>query len=136
MKREDWKAVEDDLRWPGAFVHLQCDSYLVTLMVSRKGMRMEIVLYIGGVMKGEWLRGECEESRRFFRVRSKCAYRPTRGDVRTLGKKWVEQMKAKHTYTWRDPIWPSVTLLRRHFEKHNTSIERVVRTPEPAEVSA
>jgi hypothetical protein len=134
MKREDWLALEKQLTWPGARASLQCDGYRVTLMVQRDKMRMVIAIYVNGWFRGEWVRDDCEERRRFMRPKTECAMRFNKADLR-LGKRWIAKMKAKYSFTWYSPIWPSVQVLRRHFEKHNTSIE-LATADAPAELQA
>lgn len=127
MKRDEWQALEQRLTWPGAQARLVCDGYEVTLEVQRVKLRMVIAVFVGGWMRGEWMLKDCEERRRFMRP---LVIRPkpfTKAQIRLLGKKWCEEQIAKRTGTYYIPYWPSVTALRRHFQKHNTSIERVTR---------
>lgn len=123
MKREDWQAIEQRLVYPGAQAKLTVDGYGVTLEVHRHKMRMEVMVFVGGVCKGEWISKDCEERRRFFRP---VTHRPKPAppkEVKLLGKKWCDAQRAKYTHTYYLPLWPSVGALRRHFEKHNSSVE-------------
>jgi hypothetical protein len=52
MTREDWKKVEDRLRFPGAGVSLRVDGLEVFLQVRTDKMKMVIQVFIGGL--GAW----------------------------------------------------------------------------------
>lgn len=127
MKRKDWQAIEKRLVFPGASAQLTVDGYAVTLQVERDKMRMVITVYVGGSWKGSWLTTDCEERRRFMRP---ITHRPkpyTAMQVKTLGKKWCDERTAERTHSYYLPFWMSVGALRRHFEKHNSSVELVAR---------
>ncbi|MCP1375364.1 hypothetical protein [Dyella lutea] len=123
MKREQWQELEARLKFPGATVKLQCDGYLVTLQVQLDRMRMVIAVYVDGWMRGEWMSTDCEQRRRFLRPRTVKPKPYTKAQIKVLGKKWCEQQFAKLTHTYYTPIWPTIPPLRRHFEKHNASVE-------------
>lgn len=125
MTRDECMAVERRLVYPGARVELRCDAYSVLLEVQRERMRMFVVVYVDGFLKGEWLLKDCEERRRFMRpvtIRPK-PYTPRQ--VRLLGKKWCDESRAKYTGTYYAWDWKSVRSLLRHLHKHNSSVELV-----------
>lgn len=128
MKREAWEELQRSLTWPGASAKVQCDGYVVTLQVQRDKMRMVIAVFVGGWMRGEWLMNDCEERQRFMRPTVRRPKPYTAKQIRVLGKKWCDEQIAKRTFTWYGCLWPSIPVLRRHFEKHNTSVELYVAT--------
>jgi hypothetical protein len=127
MKREDWQVIEKRLVYPGASAKLTVDGYAVDLQVELDKMRMIITVYVNGSWKGIWLTTDCEERRRFMRpvIRRRKPFTPQQ--IRLLGKKWCEEQRKPFTYYL--PYWPTVGAIRRHFEKHNSSIELVVVAP-------
>ena len=125
MDRADWKTVEERLVYPGATIRLRADGREVTLQVHREGIRMQIGVYVDGWMRGEWIFNDCEERRRFMRPKVRKPKPYTRSQIRALGKNWCEEQIKRHTVTYWLPYWPSVRLLRRHFEANNESIELI-----------
>lgn len=126
MRREDWKTVEQKLSGSYGSVNLRCDGYEVILQVERlKARTYVIAVYVNGWMKGEWLLGETEESRRFYQAKTVFLYGPAarKKAVKKLGKRRAEEYGFLKSFTSRTPYWTSVTALRRHFQKHNQSIE-------------
>jgi hypothetical protein len=132
ITKEQWKAIEDELSHPYGCCVLMCDGYRLSLevrCVSR--LRYGIHAFVNGVWKGEWvMNAECEETRRFMCPESRFVHTPKMraslvkiyGGKRCPRDKLADINKKLTLYT---PIWPSVTLLRRHLVKHNTSIELV-----------
>lgn len=124
MTRDDWKDIEKQLVFPGARVTLQRDQFRVDLVVVRLKMRMFIVPYVDGHMRGTHITTECEERRRFMRpVVRKPKF--TAKEEKAYGKRWCATYVKNHTRTFYTFDWTSVAAIRRHFTKHNVSVERI-----------
>lgn len=119
--KNEWKALGSYLRFPGATKHLQCDQYRVTLQVQLDKLRMVIVVFVDGAMKGEWMKADCDIAQRFLRPVKYCPVRFGKNE-RKLGKRWVAKMKAQYTATYYMPVWTNFDALRRHLSKNNTAI--------------
>jgi hypothetical protein len=130
MTREEWKAIEAKLVYQGARVKLQCDSYVVDLVVHRQKMRLSVFVFVDGQIDPKWLREDCDERRRFMRpvVHKPKAF--SAKDIRDFGKRACADAIKRGTFTWYSPEWPSVMPLSRHLDKHNTSVTLAVATPE------
>ena len=130
MTPQQWKFVEDRLMPPYGQVHLLIDDYKVTLQVGFVGkMKFEIMVYVNGFAKGEWLMNDCEERRRFLRPRRIAIHKPssrarlTKGLSAKMDKEYFPTLNK--TFIVYDLLWPSYGPLKRHLIKHNQSIELV-----------
>lgn len=132
MNREQWADIEARLVYPGARVKLQCDTDVVDLIVHREKMRMSIFVFINGELDPKVGREDCDHRRRFWRpvVRKPRPFKAS--EIRAFGKRWCADEIKRNTFTWYSPEWPSLTQLRRHFEKNNTSVVMAVAEPEAA----
>jgi len=119
--KEAWKELGAYLRFPGATKHLQCDQHRVTLQVQLDKLRMVIVVYVDGEMKGEWMKSDSDIAKRFMRPVKFCAVRFGKHEKK-LGKRWVAKMKAQYTSTYYMPVWTNFEAMRRHLIKNNTNI--------------
>lgn len=129
--RDTWERIKFELSNPWGAVNLKVDGYDVSLRISRKNpLRFVIVVYVNGHFKGRWMlmNEESEEGRRFFPI---LARRVLRGKRRVryidaIGKRAAKtDSLLQECITYRLPYWSSVDALRRHFVKHNQSIEVV-----------
>lgn len=132
MTKEDWAQVELELSHPWGRVELVADGYQVTLVLGReKALKFVIAVYVNGVMKGEWVKGDCEEAKRFLRPMVKRYYSPaklgeiTKGLSKTVAKKFIKEHGLDKTFVRYDLSWPSFGPMKRHFIANNQVIELV-----------
>ncbi|MDZ4127269.1 MAG: hypothetical protein U1E02_24350 [Hydrogenophaga sp.] len=132
MTKEDWAQAELELSKPWGRVELLIDGYTVSLVVGRmKPLKYCIAVYVNGFMKGEWVKGECEEAKRFLRPMVKRYYSPatvagiTKGLSKTVAQKFIKERGLDKTFTLYDLGWPSFGPMKRHLLANNTSIELV-----------
>ncbi|ACL72738.1 conserved hypothetical protein [Thioalkalivibrio sulfidiphilus HL-EbGr7] len=119
-----WQEIEERVMTLFSSVHLDCDGYLVRLMLQRVGkLRLGITVYVDGKFDLKWLGwvGDelSEEGRRFYQERTRSVYRGKRKKLarRALGKKAAEE-----TVSHRHPYWESPQSLRRHLVANNEVI--------------
>lgn len=67
MTNEDWKQIEEKWAMPYSIIKLQCDGYELSVEPQMDKMKLYRMVYVNGWFKGQWLNGESEECRRFFR---------------------------------------------------------------------
>lgn len=133
MKREDWKVVEDKLRWPGASVHLRVDGKDVTLQVGTDKMKMVIQVFVDGWFRGEWLNVEkpCPEQAYMLRGERFIFSKKGRDGAAKFAKRFGMREAQKYfgntdrKFLYFSPIFPSVRAVRLHYEKTFKSIELV-----------
>ncbi|MEX0732867.1 MAG: hypothetical protein WED00_05800 [Aquisalimonadaceae bacterium] len=128
--KAQWAAVERHLVMPGSSAKLLVDGFELTLQVHRaKGLRNTIVVFINGVLEWRISSEDCEERRRFWRLRERRLYPKSEADAtqKKHGKRFRQQLGMDKTLTLYSPDWPSFTPLRRHLAKNNTHIQLVVR---------
>ncbi|MTI82719.1 MAG: hypothetical protein FH756_02230 [Firmicutes bacterium] len=130
MSVEDWDKVKERLHHLYDPVKLNCDGYEVTLMLERQGQfKNGIMVYVNGMFKGKWIVDDCEERRRFYRqiVRS---FHSAKGkaELKKISKRLRQKCKALDPdakYTTYSCYWKSFNALKKHFIKHNDTIELV-----------
>jgi hypothetical protein len=133
MTREDWKAVEDKLRWPGASARLRVDGRAVTLQVGRDKMKMVIMVFVDGFLRGAWLDAKmpCPEQAFMCRRERYLWDKKARDAVAKYAKRYGK-LEARRVYGDMDKkfvcfssFFPSVPKVRAHYEKTFKSIEVV-----------
>jgi hypothetical protein len=133
MTREDWKKVEDRLRFPGARTTLKVDGRDVALVVLTDKMKMVIQVYVDGWVRGEWLDAEkpCPEQSYMRRHERFLWSKKERDDAAKFAKRWGKR-EAKKYMGDRDkkfvsflPYFTSVRVIRAQYEKTFKSIELV-----------
>ncbi|MDD4942574.1 MAG: hypothetical protein PHQ13_03445 [Rhodoferax sp.] len=128
LTKGQWEAIKHTLSFPWGVVKLDVDGYKVNLHVKQvKPLKFEIFPYVNGEFKGAWLRGDCEESKRFMRPVQLSVFKPAekRNLLKGLSKKAVKDYlpdidKKFTVYQWG---WASFDALRRHLIANNTVIE-------------
>lgn len=126
MTKAEWEQVEERLTRQLIPVALMCDGYHLTLQIKRSGMKLLIVPYVNGVLKGTWFTAESEERRRFFRSVKKSVWSTkARARMEKMSKRQLEAygLDPGETVTAYYPWWTSVKALKSHLLKHNESIE-------------
>jgi hypothetical protein len=126
---EQWKRIGDALCFAYGSAELEIDGFKLLLQVVHAGpLKLTIVFFVNGWMRGEWLGKDCEERRRFFRpvtLRS-YSYALKAKWIKALGKKRAHEMfELDKTCTFWMSDWPSFGPLKRHLVKFNTSIRLV-----------
>jgi hypothetical protein len=133
MTREDWKAVEDNLRWPGASARLRMDDHEVTLQVATDKMKMVIWVYVDGWVRGEWLNHKkpCPEQCYMRRI-EKYLWPKKQRDAATKWAKRYGKREARELFGDMNkkivlftPFFPSVRAARIQYEKMFKDIELV-----------
>lgn len=131
ISKDQWADIERELNYSYGRVELLCDGYKVNLVVEKvKKLQFAIVTYVNGEWKGAWYKGETEEAKRFLRPVTRFVHSPKlRKDlIKIYGGKRCPAAKLKDinkTHTHCEFTWNSVRSMRRHFEKHNASLELV-----------
>ena len=150
MTKEQWAEVEKRATAPWGYAKLDCDGYIISIRRERySGLRDCLVVYVGGVWKGEWAKEDCEERRRFFCPKKKY-FHTAKGRAQMqahrakLTKREIEWLKSQFKdsaifdidacFTYYLPIWPSWKPLKAHLVRNNKEIS-IVRdageSPEP-----
>jgi hypothetical protein len=125
MTKEEWEFVEarlDCLYFP---VKLKADGFEIALLLHRNKYRLEIVIYVNGMIEGKFLMNDCEERRRFMQPRrigplfhvKKGMTRGQKKIVNELNR--TTQAEPRYTYSF---CWKSFTALKRHLIKNNQEI--------------
>lgn len=132
MTPQDWKEVEKSLKSFYSAVNLMCDGYKVTLLLGPiSQFKNALLVYIGGEIRGKWLREDCEERRRFFRSVTKSICSPKEKKAwKKLSKKTRLELEAMTRYTSYYSYWTSFRALKSHLIKNNSEIE-LVREQKP-----
>ena len=130
MTKDEWKQVEEALKDFYSIVRLKADGYEVGLTLKRVSTyKNAIMIYVGGVFKGEWLTKDCEERRRFCQrsVRSLLTNKEKAAFKKLSKKSQKEQMERYHNFTFEtySPYWTSFGALKKHLIANNQNIELV-----------
>jgi hypothetical protein len=133
MKREDWKEIEDKLRFPGARARLKVDGRDVSLVVGTDKMKMVIQVYVDGWVKGEWMDAKkpCPEQAYMARHERYVWPKKDRDEGAKYAKRFGKREAKKcfgdmeKKFVYFSSIFPSVRAVRTHYEKTFKSIELV-----------
>lgn len=136
MTKDEWLQVQDKLSQPYGSVELTVDGYALALQVNQiKALKYVIMVYVDGVCKGEWCKGEADEAKRFCRPVTRHLYSPAKQKAILKGlskaeiKRSREYLGLDKTFTSYDLYWPSFGPLKRHLNTNNKSIELAQPTP-------
>lgn len=125
MTKDEWEQAENALHSLFNYVKLNIDGYEITLKLERVGTYKNVImLYINDKLDFKLLLEDCEERRRFARIR-------TRTLLKADSKKWLKkqskklqaELTEKCTYTYYEFWWTSFNSLKKHLIKNNTNIE-------------
>jgi len=126
MTNEEWAVIERELGSLYGHVELLVDGYELKIRVLQLKMRLVIVCYVNGYLKGEWLIKKSDECIRFFRPIEHSLYSPKQKKILTKGmsarrlKTLVPNFDKKETfYTFE---WLSFKPFKRHLLANNKSI--------------
>lgn len=133
MKLQDWKKIEDELRFPGATSKMLVDGRTVTLQVETLSMKLVIGVFVDGWSKGAWLiaKEPCPEQAYMRRVERNLWSKKERDNAakyaKRFGKREAEKvfggMNKKFVAFYS--YFPSVRAVRIQYEKTFKSIELV-----------
>jgi hypothetical protein len=135
VTKEQWAAVEKELSGPYGEVELLCDGYKVTAQIQNiANLKQGIVVYVNGVIKGEWMKGEAEESRKFHREMKRYLYPAKhREEAKQKAKsrrfpadlrKYFADMATASITTWA-PYWTNAKAFTRQLRKTCAEIQVV-----------
>ena len=123
VNNAEWKQAEEMLyNWK--IVELLIDGYHVQLQLMQDGTKLDIVVYVNGKIKWEWVAEDCEERSKFWCESHKSLLNKHDKKKMGLTKKEYERLKEKYppliSYS---PYFKSFRTLKSQFIKHNTNIE-------------
>lgn len=134
LTKEQWKEIEEQLSSSYGRVELRCDGYEITAdMQKLKNLRYCIAVYVDGVIKGEWMKGEHVIPLKFHREKKIFLYpEKMRSDAeKKLANRRLDKVlrgfyeeRLRHISFW-DPYWTSPSAFCRHIRKTCQSIEIV-----------
>lgn len=133
--KEQWQQIEQQLSGPFGQVDLKADGYKLTLQVQGyKALRQCVVVFVDGVSKGEWYKGEAPEAKKFCREERRWLYPAKRRDEAKakLKQRRLDPFLRNHykgvaesfSAIWV-PYWFAPKSLTRHLRKTCAEIEIV-----------
>lgn len=132
LTKEQWAEVFKKLSGVYGSVRLRIDGFDVSLQKQQiAAMRSAVVVYVDGWSRGEWLSLDNDIGRRFLPTRKYGLY--SRKKEAELVKAFGKRGAKKHfsigkTFSIRTLWWTQLTLMRRHLERENDSIELAEET--------
>lgn len=132
ITREQWAAVEKELSGLFGKVELLCDGYKVAAQIRTVAkLRQGIVVYVNGALKGEWMKGEAEEARKFLREQKRYVLpAKTRDEYQKMAKsrRYSAEFRQRHAKAatarisiWM-PYWTNAQSFCRHLRKTCTDL--------------
>lgn len=127
LSKDTIERIERELSVPYGMVDLDCDGYRVAIRVEPyRKLSYSLTVYVNGQWRGEWVKGQCEEARRFMCPSSRSLYTPKRKAeiVKALGKRQAAKVfpKLNEKMVIYLPNWRSPRSMLRHFCKTNERI--------------
>ena len=117
LNPQQWQAVERSLAYPYGRVELMCDgtTKVVAEVRQTKPLRFEVMVFVDGIWRGEWLRAEPgRNEHRFLNLHERAMY--SAKDLATakkcFGAKQYRQM-AEKKYSYYSPTFPTGKSFRR-----------------------
>lgn len=125
MTKEEWEQVKKTLESLFHMANLKIDGYDVSLCLQRTSTyKNSIVVYVNGVLKGEWLGKDCEERRRFLQKREHSVLSAKeKAKLKKFSKKFQKEFDRKYSVYY--PYWTSFGSLKKHLIENNERIELV-----------
>lgn len=135
LTKEQWQQIEQQLSGPFGQVELKADGYKITLQVQGyKALRQCVVVFVDGVSKGEWFKGEAPEAKKFCREERRWLYPAKRRDEAKakLKSRRLDPFLREHykgvaesfSAIWV-PYWFAPKSLTRHLRKTCADIDIV-----------
>lgn len=133
--KEQWAEIEKQLSGYFGRVELRCDGYQVVASIAPVAkLRQGIVVYVDGWIKGEWIKGEAEEAKKFHREMKRFLYPASKREeakkklksryLHATLRNWYAGVAEGSVSTWA-PYWTSAKAFTRHLRKTCTDIEVV-----------
>ena len=132
LQKDQVTAVIEALRFYPGRVELECDGYnVVASIVQRTGLKLEIMVYVNGFVKGEWLTKQTPECTKFFR---QITVYGSNKKARDEAARWVKKRGlskedkefwrgiAEHKITYFQPTFNSAASFLRHINSTCQSI--------------
>lgn len=136
ITKEQWAEIEARLSHPIGSVELLCDGYTVQARVEHYKMKLAVVVYVNGEIKGAWFKGEHDIPKKFHQAKKRyvCSAKQRDEAKRKLRKRFIRdceplrdffsnQVTQSHTYYY--PWWTNSKAFCRHIRKTCASIEIV-----------
>lgn len=135
ISKEQWKQIEAELSHTFGSVDLVCDSYRVSAVVKQAGvLKQNIVVYVDGWIKGEWMTGDNERASKFYRETKRYLYSAKkRADAQVQAKKrgtpailreWFESVATSQSSSLT-PFWNNPKAFCRQLRKTCTAVDLV-----------
>lgn len=133
--KAQWAEVETQLSHSYGSVELLCDGYKVHAEIkSIAPLKQGIVVYVNGVFKGEWMKGDAEEAKKFHREMKRYLYSAKAREAaaksakrRHLGavlKRFFTGAATRSISHW-SPWWTNPKAFTRHLRKTCADIQIV-----------
>ena len=127
ITKEQWVEVERQLSGPIGRCELSCDGYEVVARVATiAALQLGIVVYVNGWVRGEWMKGEAEEARKFHRemkryiwsarLRTEAAKKAKGRHLPADLRKVYQDRVTASVSTWA-PYWTNAKAFTRHLRK-------------------
>lgn len=135
LTKDQWAEIEKQLCGYFGRVELRCDGYQVVAAIEPIGkLKQGIVVYVNGWVKGEWMKGEAEEAKKFHREMKRYLYPAKQRDEakkKLKSRHLIDQLRdwyvgvAEESITTWAPYWTNAEAFTRHLRKTCTEIELV-----------
>lgn len=128
MTKEDWDKVKEKWSDPYGVIKLNCDGYKVMLAGMIHKLKLVHVIYINDWLKGEWMNGDCEEGRRFYRRQERFLYsaKDRTSAKKQLGKAAYKRYGFDNKYITHHADWSSFAAFKKHLVANNKEISLVL----------
>ncbi len=130
--KEQWASIKTELSYPYGAVYLNCDGYLVAARVKTNNMKLEIVVYVDGLMTGKmlWTGYESQIQAMPELCKRFCYWgkiKPKAKHIHLLeklhGKRECKKRGYYQSYITAMPRFKHPASFIAHIKKHNESIQ-------------
>lgn len=108
--KEQRDAIARELSAPYGMVGLVADGHLLLARVERfKGLRWVVIVYVDGMLKGEYYKADNEIGAKYWRAETSCWFsrKVLATYAKTWGKREAKRLQKKCTATVHMPYFPS-----------------------------
>jgi hypothetical protein len=129
--KEQWATIEGELSRPFGRVELVADGYPVIAQVQAIApLQFGIMIFVDGVSKGEWFKGEADEARKFLQQKKRYlnsaakraqAQKMLRKRIGAELKDWYRGVAEKSISLW-SLYWTNAKAMTRQWRKTCTDI--------------
>lgn len=117
MTKQEWIEAEKLVTLYSALL-LDCDGFRLSISETRSKNKIEVIVYVNGFLKGEWISNDCEERRRFYQKKKKQMHSQKKiKQWKRLFGKTLEQ----YAYYYL-PFWTSFKAFKAHLINNNKEI--------------